>query len=129
VRRFVEKPMTGTLEEALEVERIVKGSWIVFQVGFMRRFYFAYREAKRMIEGRRSEKSKRWAATFRAAGWTTSSTTASTYSTWFSSSGGGRQPGRRGTGQILGAASGGACDHKEGVESSLETGKVVRLLT
>ena len=35
----------------------------------------------------------------------------------------------RGTGQILGAASGGACDHKEGVESSLETGKVVRLLT
>lgn len=48
---FVEKPMTGTLEEALEVERIVKGSGIVFQVGFMRRFYFAYREAKRMIEG------------------------------------------------------------------------------
>ena len=47
---FVEKPMTGTLEEALEVERIVKGSGIVFQVGFMRRFYFAYREAKRMIE-------------------------------------------------------------------------------
>jgi len=47
---FVEKPMTGTLEEALEVERIVKGSGIVFQVGFMRRCYFAYREGKRMIE-------------------------------------------------------------------------------
>ena len=81
MHRFVEKPMTGTLEEALEVEKIVKGSGIVFQVGFMRRFYFAYREAKRMIEGGRSERSKRWAAAFGAAGWTTSSTTASTYST------------------------------------------------
>jgi len=46
---FVEKPMTSTLREALEIRRIVEGSGIVFQVGFMRRFYYAYRNAKRLI--------------------------------------------------------------------------------
>lgn len=46
---FVEKPMTGTLREALEIQRILKDKRIIFQVGFMRRFYYGYRTAKRLL--------------------------------------------------------------------------------
>ena len=46
---FVEKPMTGTLREALKVQRILRGRRIVFQIGFMRRFYYGYRTAKRLL--------------------------------------------------------------------------------
>ena len=47
---FVEKPMTGTLSEAKKIAGIVNKSKIKFQVGFMKRFYFANRMAKELIE-------------------------------------------------------------------------------
>ena len=47
---FVEKPMTGTLREALKIQRILKDKRIVFQVGFMKRFYYGYRTAKRLLQ-------------------------------------------------------------------------------
>ncbi|CAG7655760.1 Gfo/Idh/MocA family oxidoreductase [Paenibacillus allorhizosphaerae] len=46
---FVEKPLTGRLDEADEIIEAVERSSIVCQVGFMRRFDPAYAEAKRRI--------------------------------------------------------------------------------
>lgn len=46
---FVEKPITQTLEEADEVIEAVKNNSVFCQVGFMRRFDPAYKEAKRRI--------------------------------------------------------------------------------
>ena len=47
---FVEKPMTVTVEEAKEVVNAVKKHDVKLQVGFNRRFDYAYRNAKKYIE-------------------------------------------------------------------------------
>jgi len=47
---FIEKPITGTVEEAREVLPILRESGIICQVGFMRRFDPAYAEAKKRID-------------------------------------------------------------------------------
>jgi len=47
---FVEKPLTVTVDEAKEVVNIVKKHNVKLQVGFQRRFDYAYRNAKRHIE-------------------------------------------------------------------------------
>lgn len=46
---FIEKPLTGRLEEADAVIAAIRESGIACQVGFMRRFDPAYAEAKRLI--------------------------------------------------------------------------------
>lgn len=47
---FVEKPMTVTVSEAKEVVNTVKKHDVKLQVGFNRRFDYAYRNAKKYIE-------------------------------------------------------------------------------
>ncbi len=48
---FVEKPLTVTVEEALEVRRAVEAHGVKLQVGYNRRFDHAYRRAKEDVEG------------------------------------------------------------------------------
>ena len=47
---FVEKPMTVTVDEAKEVVKAVRKYNVKVQVGFNRRFDYAYRNAKKYIE-------------------------------------------------------------------------------
>ena len=47
---FVEKPLTVTVQEAKDVARAVKRYGIKLQVGYNRRFDYAYRKAKKDIE-------------------------------------------------------------------------------
>ncbi|MUG69334.1 MULTISPECIES: inositol 2-dehydrogenase [Paenibacillus] len=47
---FIEKPLTHDLEEADRAIRVIKENNVVCQVGFMRRFDSAYREAQRRIQ-------------------------------------------------------------------------------
>ncbi len=47
---FVEKPMTVTVSEAKEVVNTVKKHGVKLQVGYNRRFDYAYRSAKKYIE-------------------------------------------------------------------------------
>ena len=46
---FCEKPLAGTLEEAIAVAAEVEASGIRFQLGFQRRFDAGYREAHRLV--------------------------------------------------------------------------------
>lgn len=46
---FSEKPLTTTVEEAKEVVRCVEKAGVKLQVGYMRRFDYAYRDAKERI--------------------------------------------------------------------------------
>jgi myo-inositol 2-dehydrogenase/D-chiro-inositol 1-dehydrogenase len=47
---FVEKPLTFTLEESIEIVDLVERSAAVLQLGFQRRYDVAYREARRRVE-------------------------------------------------------------------------------
>ena len=47
---FCEKPLAGTLDEAIALAREVEQSGIRFQLGFQRRFDAGYREARRLIQ-------------------------------------------------------------------------------
>jgi predicted dehydrogenase len=50
---FVEKPMAGSAAEARSMGEAVERAGVLLQVGFNKRFYYAYREAQRLIaEGR-----------------------------------------------------------------------------
>ena len=46
---FVEKPMADTADQARTMVELVEQSGIKFQVGFNKRYYYAYREAKALI--------------------------------------------------------------------------------
>src|ERR1022692_1649904 len=46
---FVEKPMAETVEQARIMVRLVEQTAIKFQVGFNKRYYYGYREAKKLI--------------------------------------------------------------------------------
>jgi myo-inositol 2-dehydrogenase / D-chiro-inositol 1-dehydrogenase len=47
---FCEKPLAGSLHEAIALAREVEASGIRFQLGFQRRFDAGYREARRLLE-------------------------------------------------------------------------------
>jgi myo-inositol 2-dehydrogenase/D-chiro-inositol 1-dehydrogenase len=47
---FCEKPLAATLEETVDLVRLVDSSRIQLQVGFMRRFDPAYRAARQLVE-------------------------------------------------------------------------------
>lgn len=47
---FCEKPLAITLEEAFNIKKICEKNKVKFQIGFMRRFDPAFREAKEIIE-------------------------------------------------------------------------------
>jgi predicted dehydrogenase len=46
---FVEKPLAGTAAEALQLRGLLEAAGVYCQVGFNKRFYYGYRQAKELI--------------------------------------------------------------------------------